>query len=92
MGGIGCAQDFEFIVNAGPVVSLIVRNECISELMQTYGINQVRCSMDKWLKNVGHSLVDFCISLVIFNGIVGEDAGVGKFTCKNASVVDYVPY
>ena len=36
--------------------------------------------------------IDFCISqrLLIVSGGVGKDADLGKLTCKNASLVDYV--
>ena len=62
-----------------------------TELMKMYNIQQDR-SQDVGKNNFGHALVDFCISqrLLIVNGRVGRDADLGKLTCKNASLVDYV--
>jgi hypothetical protein len=64
----------------------------MSESMLSLGIQRERYSMDKLTNNFGHSLIELCISqnLLIVNGRVGDDAGVGKLTCKNASCVDYV--
>ena len=49
-------------------------------------------SQDVGKNNFGLALIYFCISqrLLIVNGRVGGDADLGKFTCKNASLVYYV--
>ena len=54
-----------------------------------------RLSEDKTSNEYGHDLLQFCknTGLRIINGRLGDDAGIGKFTCikKNgSSVVDYV--
>jgi hypothetical protein len=38
-----------------------------------------------------HVLIEFCRNnnMIICNGRVGKDKGVGEFTCKHSSVVDY---
>ena len=51
-----------------------------------------RISKDKQTNTMGHELISFCKSnqMAIANGRMGEDNGIGNFTCKDASVVDYV--
>ena len=51
-----------------------------------------RISKDKQTNTMGHELLSFCKSsqFIICNGRVGQDASLGRLTCKNASVVDYV--
>ena len=51
-----------------------------------------RISKDKQTNTMGHELISFCKSnqVAITNGRLGEDKGIGNFTCKDASVVDYV--
>ena len=51
-----------------------------------------RCSKDLSTNNFGYELIDLCktCELVIANGRMGSDAGIGKLTCKSSSVVDYV--
>ena len=51
-----------------------------------------RESQDKCSNNLGHRLLEFCKStgLCIANGRLGDDRYIGKTTCKNVSVVDYV--
>jgi hypothetical protein len=50
-----------------------------------------RISQDNGTNTMGHELLNFCrtCNVTIVNGRVGTDAGIGKLTCKNASVVDY---
>lgn len=50
-----------------------------------------RSSMDSMITKAGRDLIDFCMTcdVVIVNGRLGKDAGVGKLTCTDASVVDY---
>ena len=52
-----------------------------------------RFSEDKNLPNrYGHKLIELCqnCSLYITNSRIGSDLGVGKKTCKDISVVDYL--
>ena len=64
----------------------------MEDKIEMYGITKDRASMDKLTNKYGHSLIDFCIGqgLLIANGRVGADQRIGKLTCKDASVVDYV--
>ena len=41
---------------------------------------------------LGYHLIDFCKSndMIILNGSLGSDKGIGKVTSKECSVVDYV--
>ena len=50
-----------------------------------------RISMDKSKNKFGNLLLNFCKgnSMFIVNGRVGNDKNIGRFTCRNASVVDY---
>jgi hypothetical protein len=50
-----------------------------------------RISMDKSKIKLGNLLLHFCKgnSIFIVNGRVGNDKNIGRFTCRNASVVDY---
>ena len=50
-----------------------------------------RVSQDNVINNMGNELISFCRTsdMLIVNGRVGTDAGVGRTTCKNVSVVDY---
>jgi hypothetical protein len=50
-----------------------------------------RISMDKSKNKFGSLLLNFCKgnSMFIVNGRVGNDNNIGRFTCRNASVVDY---
>jgi hypothetical protein len=51
-----------------------------------------RQSKDKEVNFFGRELIDFCCmtQTLILNGRTGTDLGIGKCTCKDASVVDYV--
>ncbi len=61
------------------------------ELLQEYGCPLDRFSMDKKTNNYGSELINLCqnAGLLITNGRIGKDASIGKFTCKDSSVVDY---
>ena len=50
-----------------------------------------RISMDKSKNKFGNLLLIFSKgnSMFIVNGRVGNDKNIGRFTCRNASVVDY---
>ena len=61
-------------------------------LNEDYTFVHERVSEDKHRpNNYGYRFIDLCKSqsLLIFNGRVGQDNGVGKLTCNNASVADY---
>ncbi|XP_071107207.1 uncharacterized protein [Haliotis cracherodii] len=54
-------------------------------------VNLDKISMDTETNCNGYKLLDFCKNngLYIVNGRLGKDKGIGKLTCRNASVVDY---
>ena len=58
-----------------------------------YDMNMSICrkSMDECKNRYGNILLDFCKgnNMFILNGRAGNDKNTGKFTCRNASVVDY---
>jgi len=62
------------------------------QLLIDFGIPYERFSRDTKSNNFGRRMVDMCknLGLLIVNGRAGNDAGVGKLTCKDASLVDYV--
>ena len=66
--------------------------DSVVDCMTTLDIPFGRNSADDVRNNAGYSLVDFCKSqrMLIVNGRVGDDKDVGKTTCKNTSVVDYM--
>ena len=51
-----------------------------------------RISADSTTNTMGYELISFLKTsqMAIANGRLGQDRGIGKLTCKNASVVDYV--
>ena len=55
-------------------------------------IAALRTNMDCHVNNSGKHLISLCknIGMYILNGRWHNDKDLGKFTCKNASVVDYV--
>ena len=59
---------------------------------QDYFYIPKRTSQDTNTNNLGKELIEFCktFEIAIVNGRAGMDAGVGRVTCKDASVVDYV--
>ena len=50
-----------------------------------------RINMDKCKNKLGNLLLHSCKgnSIFIVNGRVGNDTNIGRFTCRNANVVDY---
>ena len=52
----------------------------------------VKIVQDISTNNMGYKLIEFCANnhLHIVNNRVGNDIGVGAFTCKSRSTVDYV--
>ena len=51
-----------------------------------------RSNKDQYVNNMGKRLIELCnsIDLHIVNGRYGPDKAIGKTTCKNASVVNYI--
>jgi hypothetical protein len=60
-------------------------------MLESNNICLERTSMDQRINSYGHKLLDMCKSngIYIVNGKLELDKGVGKTTCKDASVVDY---
>ena len=56
------------------------------------GISLARYSRDNVANNSGYKIIEMCKDLGVFivNARLGSDYGIGKYTCKNASVVDYI--
>ena len=71
--------------------SCVVNNDNLS-IFDNSDIPRYRTVQDTSTNNFGYKLVDFCVSnnLYIVNSRVGNDKGVGAFTCKSKSTVDYV--
>ena len=61
-------------------------------MLEELGIPPRRANEDKVINQYGRKLLDFCKynDVFILNGRIGEDKEIGKFTCKNVSVVDYI--
>ena len=55
-------------------------------------ISLSRSSQDRSVNRLGTRLIELCKSneLIILNGRIFSDRNIGKFTCKDLSVVDYV--
>ena len=66
-------------------------NESDVAKLEELGFDLSRNSRDKTRNNYGYRLVELCkkCELLIANGRLGQDRGIGNLTCKNASVVDY---
>ena len=60
--------------------------------LQKIGFDKNRYSCDNVIDNYGRRLTEMCqnVNIHIANGRLGDDKGVGKLTCKNVSLVDYV--
>ncbi|CAG2228304.1 unnamed protein product [Mytilus edulis] len=58
--------------------------------LELYDMSKVRCSMDTSKNSYGNMLLEMCKNnnIIILNGRVNGDKE-GKFTCRQASVVDY---
>ena len=88
------ASDNDFVVLDDNVHSEINVNEYIYnnvDILENLDIPLIRKSKDCTKNRYGNLLLNFCKgnSLFIVNSRVGQDQGLGKFTCKNSSVVDY---
>ncbi|CAG2199234.1 unnamed protein product [Mytilus edulis] len=59
--------------------------------LETLGIDVSRNSLDLSVNNYGNRLLQLCqnIELLIVNGRLGKDKGIGALTCKNTTIVDY---
>ncbi|XP_063436376.1 uncharacterized protein LOC134717812 [Mytilus trossulus] len=83
-------KDYVFIDDKDISIDL----ECVSINdvcnLELYNIPRDRIIMDKGKTRYGNDLLDLCKcnNLFIMNGRLGNDKTV-KFTCRNASVVDY---
>ena len=62
-----------------------------TEVLESLSLPVERSSMDMIRNRYENMLLEFCKgnSLFIVNGRVGKDKNIGRFTCRNASVVDY---
>jgi hypothetical protein len=61
------------------------------QMLEELNVEILRKSMDNRKNNFGNRLLELCRcnNIFICNGRIGDDKGIGKFTSKNASVVDY---
>lgn len=93
---IGKLNDFvevdDFLTNVIQCNSVEIENIDILSFFDNINIPAVRTAQDTSTNNFGYKLIDFCVNnnLYIVNSRVGNDKGVGAFTCKNRSTVDYV--
>ena len=62
-----------------------------SSVLSQVNMSRNRSSQDKTANNEGRFLLEVCKSsnLFMLNGRCGKDKGVGSFTFKNVSVIDY---
>ena len=72
-------------------ISIADVNNASSAKVLPEKVSLERVSRDVVVNRLGAKLIDLCKSseMVILNGRSFSDINVGKFTCKNASVVDY---
>ncbi|MEW8547180.1 MAG: endonuclease/exonuclease/phosphatase family protein, partial [Candidatus Thiodiazotropha sp.] len=63
----------------------------VHNLLSHYNLDHTRASHDKYSNNEGNFLLDICKTnnLFILNGRCGKDKGIGNFTFRNLSVIDY---
>ena len=64
-------------------------------MLELLNIETARHNKDRCVNNNGKSLLEMCrsLDLKILNGRVGEDHGIGDFTCHNSkgkSTIDYI--
>ena len=61
-------------------------------MLEELGIPLRRANEDKVINQYVRKLLDFCKynDVFILNGRIGEDKDIGKFTCTNVGVVDYI--
>jgi hypothetical protein len=61
-------------------------------MLEELGIPLRRTNEDKAINQYVRILLNLCKynNVFILNGRIGEDKDIGKFTCKNVGVVDYI--
>jgi hypothetical protein len=62
--------------------------------LDTLGVDVTRHTLDLSINNYGNRLLQMCqsLDLLITNGRLGKDQGVGDLTCKNTTVLITVFY
>ena len=62
------------------------------DLLEMFDIKKIRASCDKITNNHGNRLLEICKTQLIYivNGRVDRDKDIGRPTCKDVSVVDYI--
>ncbi|VDI64497.1 Hypothetical predicted protein [Mytilus galloprovincialis] len=88
----GCDDDFVIInedEHGDNNLSDFIENPI--NALEALSIPTKRESMDKGKNRYGNMLLNFCKGngVFILNGRLGRDQNIGRFTCRNASVVDY---
>ena len=75
-----------------PSVEMSVARPTACQILNSNSNVTKRSNKDQYVNNRGKRLIELCnsIDLHIMNGRYGADKGIGKTTCKNASVVDYI--
>ena len=63
-----------------------------NDILESLNVPLATTSEDKTSNNFGAMLLDTCkkLGIYIVNGRMDTDKGVGKLTCDNESVVDYI--
>ena len=84
----------DFNSRTGTLDELLDANEFVDALSENTATPfdvPTRCSQDPTRNQMGTELIELCRTngYVIINGRMSQDAGIGKVTCKNVSVVDY---
>ena len=69
----------------------VFQSDIVEQILK-YNFALTRKSQDNKVNRYGRNLIECCKSneLIILNGRAFSDKGIGKTTCKNSSVVDYV--
>ena len=86
------AEDLDFVeISDDEFSGMINIDNSIEVMLNELSISLHRCNMDKKKNYFGTLLLQLCKlnNMVICNGRIGDDKNIGKFTCKNTSVVDY---
>ncbi|CAG2250846.1 unnamed protein product [Mytilus edulis] len=85
------SRDVEYIETVHSQHDIVdTDNVDILNNLELYDMSKVRCSMDTSKNAYGNMLLEMCKNnnIIILNGRVNGDKE-GKFTCRQASVVDY---
>ena len=86
----GLKTDFtdinDYVLNSDDVVNIVN--------LDTLGVDVTRHTLDLSINNYGNRLLQMCqsLDLLITNGRLGKDQGVGDLTCKNTTVLITVFY